>query len=415
MIRSGAPLALVLALVGAAGAAQDIGAVGAVNQRTTGQPPALPAPRQLAIADRVVRDERVVAGPDGAAQLMFLDQTTLSVGPNSEVVLDEYVYDPDAGTGAMAFGVARGALRFIGGGISKTTEVEARVPGAVIGLRGGMATILASEERTEFVFLAGQSARITAGDQTLTISRPGGRAVIARAPDGSYSVAYTGLATPEQTAALFRGVVSPGDGGRRVPGAPGDAAATAGAAFAPGGPALGFVSTSGARPPVEGLNDPAFVAVDALLAAQTAIFSDPALAGPGPTIDVGPDVALGETFAFLPFEFQVFDFVVSDGDTVNLSVVQGGQVLFSQLGYVLPAPNEAPLFTVEDARAGLLEVRLFAVNEGRDDPGTRANTGAIEVFNTPPGAPDRAEFFLSTGETGTFTVEMLPSEEGRGF
>ena len=74
-------------------------------------------------------------------QLLFVDQTTLTIAPNSEVVLDKFVFDPDRGTGEIAISLTKGALRFIGGKISKNTDAVINTPSATIGIRGGLAVI----------------------------------------------------------------------------------------------------------------------------------------------------------------------------------------------------------------------------------------------------------------------------------
>ena len=45
-------------------------------------------------------------------QLIFLDKTTLNVGPNSDLVIDEFIYDPSRGAGQMAVSMTKGVLRF---------------------------------------------------------------------------------------------------------------------------------------------------------------------------------------------------------------------------------------------------------------------------------------------------------------
>ena len=65
--------------------------------------------------------------------MLFLDQTSLTVSPNSEIVLDKYVYDPEAQTGEIGVSVARGVLRLIGGRITKKTDGVIKTPTATIG------------------------------------------------------------------------------------------------------------------------------------------------------------------------------------------------------------------------------------------------------------------------------------------
>lgn len=73
---------------------------------------------------------------------MFPDTSTLNVGRNSNIVIDEYVYDPAAGTGKMVATVSKGVMRFVGGQISHTAGVTVKTPVATLGIRGGVATVV---------------------------------------------------------------------------------------------------------------------------------------------------------------------------------------------------------------------------------------------------------------------------------
>jgi hypothetical protein len=42
----------------------------------------------------------ISAGPEGQTQILFFYQSTMTFGPRSNMVIDEFVYDPNAGTGA---------------------------------------------------------------------------------------------------------------------------------------------------------------------------------------------------------------------------------------------------------------------------------------------------------------------------
>ncbi|MGP8121267.1 MAG: FecR domain-containing protein [Xanthobacteraceae bacterium] len=138
-------LTLVLALValapGASEAAETWGKVGAVNQDATGTPPGQ-GPHALMIGAGVVHKEAIRTSAQGSTQIVFPDQSTLNVGRNSSLVIDEFVYDPNARTGNMIATLGQGALRFVGGQISHTTGVTFQTEVATIGIRGGVASIV---------------------------------------------------------------------------------------------------------------------------------------------------------------------------------------------------------------------------------------------------------------------------------
>ena len=138
-------LGAIVSMFGTVAIAQEIGTTTAVTILTTGQPPGSSA-RELEIGTDVVANERLVTSQSGRAQLIFQDRSSLTVAPNSDLVLDEYVYDPETKTGKVVFSATKGFFRFVGGLISKQNAVEFRTPLATIGLRGGIADIDISAE-----------------------------------------------------------------------------------------------------------------------------------------------------------------------------------------------------------------------------------------------------------------------------
>jgi hypothetical protein len=138
-----APLLASLAAVGlfSNAAAQNSGRVGAVNLDATGTPPGAGS-RTLTIGTNIIYKERVQTSSQGSTQIMFPDTSTLNVGRNSNIVIDEYVYDPNAGTGKMVATISKGMMRFVGGQISHTAGVTVNTPVATLGIRGGVATVV---------------------------------------------------------------------------------------------------------------------------------------------------------------------------------------------------------------------------------------------------------------------------------
>ena len=110
------------ALVSSPVFAQQAGTATAVNPESQSTPPG-GTTTTLQVGARVVHKERIKTTPQGSVQLLFLDRSTLSIAPNSEIVIDEFVYNPGAGSGHMAVSLATGALRFVGGQLSHAAVV----------------------------------------------------------------------------------------------------------------------------------------------------------------------------------------------------------------------------------------------------------------------------------------------------
>ncbi|MEK8124243.1 FecR domain-containing protein [Methylocystis sp. IM4] len=67
--------------------------------------------------------------------MVFDDSSTLTVGRNSSAVIDDFVYR--GASGSQGVRLAKGVMRFVGGGVSHGAGVSLRTPTAVIGVRGG--------------------------------------------------------------------------------------------------------------------------------------------------------------------------------------------------------------------------------------------------------------------------------------
>ena len=121
--------------------AQSFGRVGAVNQQATGTPPG-GATRTLTVGTGIVVKEHVRTSATGSTQIQFPDQSAVNLGANSDLVIDQFVYNPGARSGTMAMTASRGVLRFIGGNVSHTAGATIRTPAGQIGVRGGMVTVV---------------------------------------------------------------------------------------------------------------------------------------------------------------------------------------------------------------------------------------------------------------------------------
>jgi hypothetical protein len=173
-------LLLVAGLVSPAIAQQRVGVNSAVNPEATGIPPGA-APRRLVLGQDVVFNERITTGATGQTQVLFVDETSMTLGPSADMVIDEFVYDPNAGTGKLAASLSRGVFRFVGGKLSKRDNaVTIRTPSATIGVRGGVMLInLLPSGRLEVIFGYGKGLTVTGlNGVSETITRPGFEVIV---------------------------------------------------------------------------------------------------------------------------------------------------------------------------------------------------------------------------------------------
>ena len=165
--------ALAAAVTVAPAAAQRVAVASAVIPEATATPPGA-ATRVLTLGQAITRDERIVTGPTGQTQILFPDEAAITVGPNSELTIDEFIYDTGTRTGRLQMSATQGVMRFVGGRISKAAgAVSLRTPTGVIGVRGGIFVAKVSRNRLQVVFLYGEGLSVTNNNVTQTITRPG--------------------------------------------------------------------------------------------------------------------------------------------------------------------------------------------------------------------------------------------------
>ena len=183
------PLGAVLAL-SAAARADTVGTAGAVNTTSSASLPGAPT-RVIEIGSQMVENEKIQTSASGSVQVLFIDKTTLNVGPNSTLVIDRFVYNPATTKGELALSLGKGVLRVVGGVATHSEGATIRTPVAAIGLRGGIGIISHNgSDGTHAIFGFGRmsvTSLCSVGScqrATVDLSRPG------------YGVNVAGLNTP---------------------------------------------------------------------------------------------------------------------------------------------------------------------------------------------------------------------------
>ena len=92
----------------------------------------------LSEGDPIFQGDLVNTDAGGSVGLAFADDSTMSLGANSSVEMDELVFDPAAQTGGGVFNVFTGVLTYVSGEIAKTDPeaLTINTPVATIGIRG---------------------------------------------------------------------------------------------------------------------------------------------------------------------------------------------------------------------------------------------------------------------------------------
>jgi hypothetical protein len=136
----------------------------------------------LEIGASLEQNDRVKTDASGAVEIKFIDDTMLTVSPNSEVVLDKMLFDGDRAKN-VTLRVTKGALRFVTGN-SAHEAYQIKTPVATIGVRGTVIDISLDQGDMVFNTVEGVGVvchggtnchDIRAGDQPIAVNRGGFR------------------------------------------------------------------------------------------------------------------------------------------------------------------------------------------------------------------------------------------------
>lgn len=117
--------------------------------------------------------QTVTTATDGRVHLMFVDGSAVTVGPGSALTIESYAFDPSTKSGQMTLVLDEGTVRFVGGAISKKSDVVIRTPAGTVGIRGGISAVDVHNGVTTAEFLHGSAMRVTGQGVTQTATRSG--------------------------------------------------------------------------------------------------------------------------------------------------------------------------------------------------------------------------------------------------
>lgn len=162
-----APLVLCLGLVAATPPAQAdeaAGEVAALRMWAYGTPPDQ-ARRDLFLMDEVVVRELLETVEKGALHVRLRDNSMLRLGSASRVVVDEFVYQPDADSSTLLATVSKGVCRFVSGNAA-TRRLEVKTPSATIAARGTVFSVWVNEDGSTTIWVQTGSVEVTPLDDS---------------------------------------------------------------------------------------------------------------------------------------------------------------------------------------------------------------------------------------------------------
>ena len=159
-------------IVAAPLAAQAVGVTAVVRNNVQVTTVARPVLHKASVRETIAIDNDIVTGGQSMTQLLLLDKTSFTVGANSRIRIDRFVYDPRARQSAVSATVAKGAFRFMSGSaLNKGKERSAiNTPVASIGIRGTIVEGVVGAEAIRIARAeAGIPRSITADPETATL------------------------------------------------------------------------------------------------------------------------------------------------------------------------------------------------------------------------------------------------------
>ncbi|TDQ84192.1 FecR family protein [Dongia mobilis] len=180
-IPSSLLVAAVLIGLASPSAADPVGLVQKLQNTAYGTPPqAARMPKQP--TDGVEFNELIETVPRSAIEIGFIDGSSLTLGADASVLIDEFVFDSASGSGNAVIGIGKGAVRWATG-VMPPQNVVIETPTASIAIRGTLLKIGVKPNGDSIIALlrglvnvrsinSGQSADLNPG-QTALVTRDG--------------------------------------------------------------------------------------------------------------------------------------------------------------------------------------------------------------------------------------------------
>ena len=127
---------------------------------------------ELGAGDPIYEGDVLVTGAGGAVGIVFADNSTMSMGGEARISIDEMVYDANAGSGSQLFDIVQGAFVFASGqiGHNNPEDVQVRTPVATIGIRGTKYAVNVDQERGD--------ASVTLFEGAVSVSNAAGEVLL---------------------------------------------------------------------------------------------------------------------------------------------------------------------------------------------------------------------------------------------
>ena len=94
------------------------------------------AKRKLIKSDQVFFNENLITSEDSVVVVQFRDGSTLELGPNALMTLDEMIFNPFKGKSIKVVTLLQGSFRYVSGYAAKEAQITIKTAAGTIGIRG---------------------------------------------------------------------------------------------------------------------------------------------------------------------------------------------------------------------------------------------------------------------------------------
>ncbi len=90
------------------------------------------------VGTHVRATDTILTGANGSVGISFVDNSLLSMGPNSELAIDRFVFNSTTHEGNFDTSLKKGTLAVVSGKIAKQspTAMKVKLPASILGVRG---------------------------------------------------------------------------------------------------------------------------------------------------------------------------------------------------------------------------------------------------------------------------------------
>ncbi|MGN7612786.1 FecR domain-containing protein [Magnetococcales bacterium HHB-1] len=132
----------------------------------------------LSLHDKVYPKQQVVTEHGGKIVIRFRDGALATLGPNAQLNIDRFIFNPAENLSKKAVTLSQGAFRYVSGLTLKNSDMRIHTPLASLGLRGTTADVYANRDKSPAFVSVNNGTGILYNDEGNTPLNSGDNAVV---------------------------------------------------------------------------------------------------------------------------------------------------------------------------------------------------------------------------------------------